>query len=212
MRNNYFGYLRYILEHKKNVFKTCWKRGLYIHAFTHDLSKFLPSEFIPYARWFYGKNGTYLKDYIKKYEGNVEDWDFEYMKKINKECNNRFKWAWAKHYTRNKHHWNHWFNPLTNECEEMPHKYIMQMICDWEAMALKFGDTAQVYYLKNYNNIELADISRLKLEIELGLNESAFHNYGHTLKQFKEIYNEKKYNKYFEWIKDKYGIDTYNTI
>lgn len=49
-----WGYLLYVLEHKKNVFKVCWKRGMYLHAFTHDLSKFLPSEFFPYAERFYG--------------------------------------------------------------------------------------------------------------------------------------------------------------
>lgn len=41
--------------------KLAGKRGLYLHAFTHDLSKFLPSEFIPYAKWFYGENGIKLK-------------------------------------------------------------------------------------------------------------------------------------------------------
>ena len=45
----YYEYLKYVLEHKKNVFKTCRKRGLKLHALTHDLSKFSPSEFIPYA-------------------------------------------------------------------------------------------------------------------------------------------------------------------
>ena len=53
--DKYIKYFLYILEHKKNVFKMCWKKGLYLHAFTHDLSKFLPDEFFPYANWFYGK-------------------------------------------------------------------------------------------------------------------------------------------------------------
>ena len=56
--NKYWKYLLYVLEHKKNVFKTCWKRGLYLHALTHDLSKFMPDEFIPYARYFYGNYPT----------------------------------------------------------------------------------------------------------------------------------------------------------
>lgn len=54
--NKYIKYLLYVLEHKKNVFKTCWNKGLYLHAFTHDLSKFRPSEFIPYARYFYDES------------------------------------------------------------------------------------------------------------------------------------------------------------
>ncbi|MGL4801898.1 MAG: DUF5662 family protein [Cetobacterium sp.] len=200
MKTDYIGYLKYVLEHKKNVFKTCWKRGLYMHAFTHDLSKFLPSEFIPYAKWFYGEYGI-------KFNGGMS-WEFD----LHNKCHREFDIAWVKHYKRNKHHWNHYYNTLFKKSRHMQREYIMQMICDWEAMALKFGDTSQEFYLNNYNKIELTDNSRLILEIELGLNDSGFHNYGHTLKQFKEMYNERKYNDYFGWIKDKYGIDTYNEI
>jgi hypothetical protein len=73
----YYKYFKYVLEHKKNVFIECmnmakeyWNepyfkkqnrkiaRELFVHAFTHDLSKFLPCEFIPYARYFHKKNKT----------------------------------------------------------------------------------------------------------------------------------------------------------
>lgn len=50
----YWNYFKYVLEHKKNVFIECWKEGLYIHAFTHDLSKFSILEFKSYAKKFYG--------------------------------------------------------------------------------------------------------------------------------------------------------------
>ena len=58
---------------------------LLIHAFTHDLSKFNPLEFIPYAKKFYG---------------NI-DVDFN---KINKQFNK----AWKHHYKNNKHHHEYW--------------------------------------------------------------------------------------------------------
>ena len=77
----YWRYLKYLLKHKKNVFSICWKKKMYIHAFTHDLSKFLPSEFIPYAQYFYGDK-------------------MAYQGKFNKAVN--------LHYKRNKHHWQHW--------------------------------------------------------------------------------------------------------
>lgn len=51
----------------------------------------------------------------------------------------------------------------------MPEKYIKQMICDWKGMARKFGDTAQEFYMKNYDKIQLTRKSRLDLEFELGL-------------------------------------------
>ena len=173
----YWLYLKYILEHKKNVFKTCWKRGLYIHAFTHDLSTFYPSEFFPYANWFNGKYGVNFKKFLC-YGSNV---------KHNK-SKQKFEEAWKKHYSRNKHHWNYWLESNSNnhifsvislfnvieqggkkEAKNMPHKYIMQMICDWEAMSLKFGDSAQEYYLKNYDKIKLHRKTRALLEEELGL-------------------------------------------
>lgn len=151
--NKYIKYLLYVLEHKKNVFKTCWKKGLYLHAFTHDLSKFRPSEFIPYARYFYGNYPprALLKDVgykdIRTKESVKED----------------FEKAWIKHYGRNKHHPEHW------NSEHIPNKYIIQMICDLEAMSLKFGGTAQEYYLKNYYKFNLEKWTRHRLEIHLDL-------------------------------------------
>ena len=35
------------------------------------------------------------------------------------------------------------------EPEDIPSKYIKQMVCDWEAMPIKFGGTPQEYYLEN---------------------------------------------------------------
>lgn len=173
MKVDYIGYLKYILEHKKNVFKTCWKRGLYLHAFTHDLSKFLPSEFIPYAKWFYGEYG------VRWNGGTCNSWEFDEHNK----CKQDFDYAWEHHQVKNKHHWNYWTYDIDEyysnmgelgrfklkQPKDMPLKYIKQMICDWEGMALKFGDTAQQFYMNNYGKIELSLKSRLELEVELGL-------------------------------------------
>lgn len=77
----YYQYLMYVLEHKKNVFKVCWKKKMYKHAFTHDLSKFCKKEFIPYAKYFYIDKDTYKAE---------------------------FKQAWEHHYKNNPHHWQYW--------------------------------------------------------------------------------------------------------
>lgn len=161
IKTDYIGYFKYILEHKRNVFKTCWQRGLYLHAFTHDLSKFLPCEFIPYAKWFYGEYGVKVCD-------TIHDMPIEVQNK-HKKLKENFRWAWVNHYNKNKHHWEHWHSYLTGESENISNKYILQMICDWEGMALKFGDSAQEYYMNNYDKIELSLNSRLALEVELGL-------------------------------------------
>lgn len=118
----YLKYLIYLLDHKKNVLLACWKRGLYIHGITHDLSKFLPDEFIPYARYFYIDKEKYQSD---------------------------FDLAWEKHYTRNKHHWNHFYDPVYKLVVGMDKKHIKQMVCDWEAMSMKFGGSALEFYLEN---------------------------------------------------------------
>lgn len=177
----YYDYFKYVIEHKKNIFKTAWKRKLYLHAIFHDMSKFSPQEFIPYAKFFYIDKEKYKAEFDK---------------------------AWEHHYKNNPHHWNYWLDDNGNPTL-IPNEYLEQMIVDWEAMSLKFGGNAQEYYLKNYKKIKLDDNTRLRLEYFLGLNDSMMYNYGNTLEQFVSMYTEDKYNSYFGFIKDKYGIDTY---
>lgn len=159
--NIYLKYLKYVLEHKKNVFKVAWKGKQYLHAITHDLSKFHPKEFIPYAEYFYGdynpnspnKNG-FISDAYKITEVKLN-----------------FDKAWQHHKDNNKHHWDYWYERNI----PMPVKYIKQMIIDWTAMSLKFSDTPQEFYFKNYNKIKFADDnvtfgnSRHILELNLDL-------------------------------------------
>lgn len=137
---HYVEYFKYTIEHKRNVFIDCWNEGLYVHAFTHDLSKFLPSEFFPYANKFF-----------KKDDKNAAE---------NKELFNK---AWKKHYTRNKHHPEHWVG------RDMPIKHIKQMVCDLKAMSRKFGGSAQEYYLNNYYKWDITPNTRYYLEIHLDL-------------------------------------------
>lgn len=198
--NKYIKYLLYILEHKKNVFIECWKEELYLHAFTHDLSKFLPSEFIPYARNFYGK---YIPQRILD---NIVGIDNKSKIKTKEQVKEEFNKAWQLHYKRNKHHPEHWVG------RDMPRKYIKQMVCDLKGMSRKFGDTAQQYYLKNYYKWDMTWRTRMNLEWELDLNDSEACNYGHTLKEFVNMYDEDTYNNYFGYIKGIYGIDSYKLL
>lgn len=140
--NKYWNYLKYILEHKKNVFIECWKRGLYFHAFTHDLSKFSPVEFISYTKHFYGTK---------------ED-----------KIYSNFDYGWLNHQRKNKHHWDYWVDS-DGVALRIPEKYIKQMVCDWKAMGRKFGDTAQSYYLNNKQRMKLNSITVILLERELGI-------------------------------------------
>lgn len=50
-----FKYLSYVIRHKWYVYLACCERGIWWLGLIHDLSKFRWSEFMPYARHFYGK-------------------------------------------------------------------------------------------------------------------------------------------------------------
>ena len=136
-------YIMYLIEHKKNVFKTCWKRKLYKHAITHDLSKLSSSEFFPYAKYFYLSKDEFKKEFEK---------------------------AWEHHYKNNPHHWQYWLAP-NGEPQPMSKEAIEQMIADWEGMAIELGDTAQEYYLKYHNQMQLSPDTRLYIEHRLSLPE-----------------------------------------
>ena len=138
----YWNYLKYVLEHKKNVFLECWSDGLYIHAFTHDMSKFSPCEFFSYANYFYGEHG-------KLFNGGFV-WEF----KEHEKAENEFNYGWLHHQRKNKHHWDYWVDSKGNALQ-MPNKYIKQMICDWKAMSRKFGDTATDFYLNSKHKMIL---------------------------------------------------------
>lgn len=99
--------LLYILDHKLNVFIECWKEGLFIQGITHDLSKFSPKEFFPYAKKFFSDGELSTDDEMK------------------------WKYAWLHHQHKNKHHWEYWVvNPNTKQALPMPRKYLVEMVCD----------------------------------------------------------------------------------
>lgn len=128
----YWNYLKYILKHKWFVFLECLKIMQPWHGIIHDMSKFLPSEFIPYAKKFYGRDCAY-----------------KYF-----EIENDFAVAWLLHQHRNKHHWDYWVKS-DGKPVPMPSKHVMQMIADWRAMGRTFDDTAKEFYEKNKNKMIL---------------------------------------------------------
>lgn len=181
-------YLKYVLRHKWFVFKACLQLGVPLWiAILHDWDKFLPDEWLPYARTFYAPDGT------KQYVESVD-----------------FARAWMKHQHRNKHHWQYWCNIQITDttqvlwdtniliwdrgtaqeivlrgdpqphyelrdikynritCHPMPDVYRREMLADWRGagQALGFPDTA-AWYAKNKDNIKLHQDTREWLEEEL---------------------------------------------
>jgi hypothetical protein len=234
----YYKYLKYVLEHKKNVFIECmiaskeqWNgtydkrnnrriaRELFMHAFTHDLSKFSPKEFIPYAKYFSGKFKTTWEKLIQY---------GIYNKKNSKEyIEEQFNKAWEHHYKHNKHHTEYWVGL------NMPIKYIRFMVCDLKAMSRKFGGTAQEYYLQNYCKWDITRETRYRLEIELDLihsynapicecNEEYWMTIDELIKDSEDFFNRNGYinkgtvkNNINDFLKpacDKYGLDIYDLV
>jgi len=145
-------YLGYIEEHYDNVQKA-WKilqkkcRGknllheaddfkfhtICLNIEKHDRSKLSHFEFEPYRKKFFPT----------KYEKENDKGLIDQL----------FKKAWEHHKSYNPHHWENWVlipsdNPYVDLC-------IIENVCDWVAMGLKFNDTAKSYYEKNKKRIDI---------------------------------------------------------
>ena len=152
----YLKYLKYIIKHKWFVFIECVKLKKIWLGIIHDWSKFRPSEFIPYARYFYGSYLPYSK-YIPNRRLYKEDIERQFDK------------AWLFHIHRNKHHWQFWLlqeddGPLKNI--PIPVRYLKEMIADWRGAgkAITGKDCIQEWYGKNKNNINLNRINKAWVE------------------------------------------------
>jgi hypothetical protein len=95
----------------------------------HDDSKFGDDEFDGYrARW-----------YPTEKEKNGDD---EYQNLVKAEYDK----AWEHHYTINPHHPLHWVDKETGISKDMSLDAIIEMLCDWEGMSLKFGTSTLSWY------------------------------------------------------------------
>lgn len=155
--NHLWLHLKYTLRHKYWVMRYCFEEGLYWRGIMHDMSKFIPDEFIAYARWFFLKTDDKQTQYQNKYY---------------------FDYAWLMHQKRNRHHWSYWVMPAYDggmKCVEMPLRFIKEMICDWRGAGKAQGTSdgslegARDYYLANKDRMMMAPRTRMLLEWELRL-------------------------------------------
>lgn len=118
----YLLYLRYLLKHKWYVFLKCCEYGIVWRGITHDVSKFLPDEFFPYANYFFG--GVNLIG----------------SKKMCSEIDN-FRVARNLHYKRNEHHLTMPDLPASNDV-------LLEMVADWFGAAYAQGKPHTMLPLK----------------------------------------------------------------
>jgi len=157
----YWQYLKYVLRHKWYVSVECFKTGLIWRGICHDLSKFLPSEFIPYAQFFYG-NGNNIKSrrdktgYYKPYDTGDPSFDF----------------AWLLHQKRNDHHWQWWILPEDDggtKIMPMSINAIKELVCDWigAGMAISGREDPWPWYQANKEKMQLHPDTRRVIEMSL---------------------------------------------
>lgn len=146
-------YDQYLKMHKENVTKGFeWLEEKLPHlirpdlntrwhvTMAHDSSKTDLEEYDAYDKYFYGRNRSYSV---------VQN----------------FNRAWLHHIHHNPHHWQHWIlindDPKNGDtCLEMPHNYVIEMICDWWAFSWQKGNLYEIFnwynehkdYIKFHNN------------------------------------------------------------
>ncbi len=91
----------------------------------HDASKYDKEEYDAYDAYFYGPTRSY-------------------------KVVQNFNRAWLHHIHNNPHHWQHWVlledDPSGgNVCIEMPHCYVVEMICDWWAFSWAKDDLTEIF-------------------------------------------------------------------
>lgn len=153
---DYMKYLKYVLRHKWFVMFACFKDRLYWQGIIHDMSKFLPSEFFPYANFFYNKNPRNKSGYYKPTDTGDKAFDF----------------AWLLHQKRNRHHWQWWVLPEDEggvKVLEMEDKHVREMLCDWEGAGRAQHNEIGVanWYLSNKHKMQLHPNTKKHLEEKL---------------------------------------------
>lgn len=149
----YLKYLWQVLRHKWFVFLEACNLGIPWLGLIHDLSKFLPGEFIPYARYFYG---TY---------------DDQQKRKINRE----FDLAWNKHQKRNKHHWQ-WWVLIYDHPEKEPEVlipistlYKLEMLADWKGAGRAYGNPDLLGWYKEHRpHMRMDKYSQYSMDMAVG--------------------------------------------
>jgi len=118
--NQLRNYFLYVVRHKWFVFRQGQMLGAPIwRLIIHDWSKFLPDEFIAYAKCFNSPQGE--PRYLPTYE---------------------FAVAWNKHINRNDHHYQHWVLEWDSgkiEPLKIPIDCVLEMIADWSGANLARG-------------------------------------------------------------------------
>ena len=151
-------YHNYLDQHLKNVYRGYeWIRDNLPEVLNgedyeweirnaHDASKYDVDEYDAYDKYFYGPSKT---EEVKK----------------------NFNLAWLRHIHNNPHHWQYWVLINDDPGEgmvilDMPHNYIIEMICDWWAFSWAKGNLYEIFnwYDDHKTYMKLSDKTRKTVE------------------------------------------------
>lgn len=160
----HFRYARYVLRHKWYVFVACLHYGLLWRGIKHDWSKFLPSEWFPYATYFYGKKRPDIGTTGYNHALHQDD--------------DAFNMAWNYHQKRNDHHWQYWvlmYDDGKVFCLPMPDLCRKEMLADWRGAGMAQGKpNTWEWYEANKGKMQLHEDTRAWVEAELVSQEHRY--------------------------------------
>ncbi|MEG0453755.1 MAG: DUF5662 family protein [Bacteroides sp.] len=110
----------------------------------HDFSKDGQEEYAAYDQHFYGTNKSFAAE-------------------------QKYKRAWLSHIHNNPHHWQHWV--LINDDDpmvalDMPHEYIIEMVCDWWSFSWAAEDLSTIFtwYNERQDKMIFSPLTRKRVE------------------------------------------------
>lgn len=129
-------YLVQTLRHKWYVLLEGIRWGVsFWQILIHDWDKFLPSTAYPYARHWIAQDHS-------------------------AQANQLYEEALNRHLRRNKHHWEYW-NQTLYSVQEIPMKYLLEMMADWCAASRTHGNiSVYSWYRDHRTKIILAPTTR----------------------------------------------------
>lgn len=130
-----YKHLRTITKHKILVMYYCFRCGIVWRGLMHDNSKYFPIEFLFNIRYYDGNRSPIVAA----------------KEKIG------YSIAWQHHKGHNPHHWEYWIDNVgtyENKPIEIPHEYLIEMMCDWIAagktyLGDKWTQDAPLRYFKD---------------------------------------------------------------
>jgi hypothetical protein len=173
VKNKHWQYSKYVLRHRWYCFIECCKLKIPFRGLVHDLSKYRPCEWLPYAEHFYGGPHKTREEIGIDYSGwKKHDYYGAYliaMEKSKESIKENFDKAWLFHQRINKHHWQWWILKY-DDGElikiEMPRVYAKEMVADWRAAgkAINGKDEIIEWYGKNREKIQIHENTRAYIE------------------------------------------------